>query len=383
DELRRHRIHLEAERVADLPHGDDDGDAGREPHRHRVGDVADEGAEAGQPHRHEEPPRHERGDGEPVVSELLDDRVDEDDEGARGPADLDPAPAEGRDEEAGDDGGVEPLLRRDAGGDGEGDGERERDDADDEAGGEVPPELGAAVPLPEHGHELGFGRVQRGGEQPQHAARRPGRNVGAGGAGRQGATTDRARRRRLFTRCSSAGRRRGRVASLQVGHRVSPPYTLGLKANGEGGILPRPSSAIPGAYAGSTMSDSTPPDGWQAAAESLRPGSAPRSWTRCRRCSWTWGRSARCGGGGAPAAAARRCPRSARWSGPTRRGCGRSWTDTRRSTARRCPRPACVRGSRPPGSSPPCSRWAPSDSSVTGASAGAPPAPVTAARIFG
>src|SRR5690606_2601613 len=77
-------------------------------------------------------------------------------------AGLDAAPAQHGDQEARDDGGVEPLLRLHAGGDGEGDGERERDDADDEAGREVPPELGAAVPLAEDGHELRLKRVQRG-----------------------------------------------------------------------------------------------------------------------------------------------------------------------------------------------------------------------------
>src|SRR5690606_793817 len=77
-------------------------------------------------------------------------------------AGLDAAPAQHGDQEARDDGGVEPLLRLHAGGDGEGDGERERDDADDEAGREVPPELGTAVPLAEDGHELRLKRVQRG-----------------------------------------------------------------------------------------------------------------------------------------------------------------------------------------------------------------------------
>ena len=74
-----------------------------------------------------------RGDDQPVDAELLDDAVDDDDERARRAADLDARAAERRDDEAGDDRGVEAAIGRDAAGDRECDGQRERDDADDDA----------------------------------------------------------------------------------------------------------------------------------------------------------------------------------------------------------------------------------------------------------
>ena len=90
---------------------------------------------------------HERRDDEAVDAELLHDAVDDDDERAGRSADLDARAAERRDEEAGDDRGVEPAIRRDAAGDRERDGEWERDDADDHSGGEVGEELRAIVGL--------------------------------------------------------------------------------------------------------------------------------------------------------------------------------------------------------------------------------------------
>ena len=77
----------------------------------------------------------------PSTPYFCDDAVDDDDEGARRPADLDAAAAEKRDQEPGDDRGDEALLRGHARGDREGDRERDRDDADDDAGLEVGEEL--------------------------------------------------------------------------------------------------------------------------------------------------------------------------------------------------------------------------------------------------
>ena len=78
-------------------------------------------------------PGHERRDREAVDAVLLDDAVDDHDERAGRAADLHPRAAQRRDQEPGDDRGVEAALGRDAAGDGERDGQRQRDDADDDA----------------------------------------------------------------------------------------------------------------------------------------------------------------------------------------------------------------------------------------------------------
>src|SRR5262249_41045845 len=80
--------------------------------------------------------RHERRDREAIDAVALDDSVDDDDERARGTADLDARAAERRDEESRDDGGPETGRGGEAAGDREGDRQRDRDDADDDAGRE-------------------------------------------------------------------------------------------------------------------------------------------------------------------------------------------------------------------------------------------------------
>ena len=99
-------------------------------------------------------PGHERGGQQAVHAVLLHDAVDDHDERAGGPADLHPRAAERRDQEAGDDRGVEAAVRRDAAGDGERDRQGQRDDADDHPGDRVGGELLAGVGL-EGGDQLG------------------------------------------------------------------------------------------------------------------------------------------------------------------------------------------------------------------------------------
>ena len=109
----------------------------------REGDELDDAAQLGQAQGDQDDARHHGGDDQAVDAVLLHDAVDDHDERAGGPADLHPGAAQRRDQEAGDDRGVEALLRGDAAGDGEGDGEREGDDADDDAGEQVVAELSA------------------------------------------------------------------------------------------------------------------------------------------------------------------------------------------------------------------------------------------------
>src|SRR5207237_515687 len=78
--------------------------------------------------------REERGDEEPAQAELGRDRREYDDERGRRPRDLEARSAEDRHDRAGDDRGVEPVLRRHARGDGERHRQRQRDDGHDRAG---------------------------------------------------------------------------------------------------------------------------------------------------------------------------------------------------------------------------------------------------------
>ena len=93
-----------------------------------------------------------------------DGRRDQHDEGAGRPADLEPAAAERRDEEAADDRREQALVRRDARGDGDRHRQRQRDDGDGQPGNGVGLELREPVAFAQHGHELGreqFGEARR------------------------------------------------------------------------------------------------------------------------------------------------------------------------------------------------------------------------------
>ncbi len=155
-ELRRDLFHVKAEEVPDLSHRDDERDAGGEPDGYRVRNVLDHTAQLDQAHDHEQDAGHDRGDHQAVVAVFLDDAVDDDDESAGRAADLDAAAAQDRDEEPGDDGGIKPLLRLDAGCDGKGDRERQGHDADDDPGGQVLEEDPAGVPFPDNGQQFRF-----------------------------------------------------------------------------------------------------------------------------------------------------------------------------------------------------------------------------------
>ena len=87
---------------------------------------------------------------------LAHDPGHDDDEGAGGPADLDPGSAQEGNQEAGDNGGVEAPFGGDAAGDGEGDGQGQGHDADHQAGPEIRGKLAPGVPLGEDGEEFGL-----------------------------------------------------------------------------------------------------------------------------------------------------------------------------------------------------------------------------------
>ncbi len=154
DELRRDGLHRETECVANLARSDDDRDARRESHGHRIGHITNQSAETGHAHRDEKGSGHERRHREPVIAELLDDAVNENDKSPGGATDLNATATQRRDEQPADDGSDEPLLRLHARGNRESDGERHGHHADEQTRGDVSPKLHTAVPLSEHGHKL-------------------------------------------------------------------------------------------------------------------------------------------------------------------------------------------------------------------------------------
>jgi hypothetical protein len=104
-------------------------------------------AEPRQPHPDQDHARHHPGDQQAGDAVLLHDRQEDHDERRGRPGDLDPGAAEQRADDAGDDRGVEAVLRRHPGGDRERHRQRQRDHADHQAGHQVGAKVGARVAL--------------------------------------------------------------------------------------------------------------------------------------------------------------------------------------------------------------------------------------------
>ena len=136
-EFAGHGADAEAEEILDLGGSDEYGDAVCEPDDDRTGN---------EPHRRPRPVRPMTSRMMPAMSVTMarpgnakagNDAGDDDDESAGGAADLGARAAEGRDEEAGYDGGIESGLGSNSGGDAEGHGERQSHESDSDAGEKV------------------------------------------------------------------------------------------------------------------------------------------------------------------------------------------------------------------------------------------------------
>lgn len=104
----------EAEEVLQLADGQRDGDTRREPSGDGEGDEADDGTQLEQTHENEQDARDNGGSNEALHAIGGHNAGHNGGEGRRGTRDLHATATEERDEEAGDDGGVEALFRRDA-----------------------------------------------------------------------------------------------------------------------------------------------------------------------------------------------------------------------------------------------------------------------------
>ena len=144
----------DSKNILDLAGKDDDADTGGEPHRNRIGNELDVGAEPHQAGGDQQHARHQSREDDAVNPVTLDRQRNQHDERAGGTADLKPAATEQRDKESAYDGGGQAAIRRDAGGDGDGHRQRQRHDRHRESSDDVGAEIGAAITLTQHGEEF-------------------------------------------------------------------------------------------------------------------------------------------------------------------------------------------------------------------------------------
>ena len=165
-EVLGHALDREAEEVADLQGADDHRDSRGEAAGHRIGHELDEPPHPRHGHGHEEQSREDRGQEQAAQAETVRNGREHHHEGRGGARHLHARAAEQGDETSGHDGGVEAVLGRDAGSDGEGHRQRQGHDPDHGPRHEIRAEGLAAV-------AVGEGTAQRkGGSQPEAGSRR-------------------------------------------------------------------------------------------------------------------------------------------------------------------------------------------------------------------
>ena len=120
-----------------MPDPDDDTDAGGEAEDDRHRNKADHGAEAEEAHKKQHHTGEDGGNLQAVEAVLRGDASEDSDEGAGRPGNLYARAAADRNDETGNDGGIDALFRFDACCDGKGHGKRQGDNADDDAGDDV------------------------------------------------------------------------------------------------------------------------------------------------------------------------------------------------------------------------------------------------------
>ena len=163
-------VEPQSEEVADLRARDQHGDAVGEPDHHRARQVLHRRAHAGAPRTTSTTPAIIVHHVEPVDAVGRDDAGDHHDEGAGRPADLVFRPAEGGNQEAGDDRAVDALLGLEPGRDREGHGQRQRHQADRHARrpgrGRTPPTSTRAAPVPGPASSVSESSVSRTVSRP-------------------------------------------------------------------------------------------------------------------------------------------------------------------------------------------------------------------------
>ena len=147
EEIGRHLGDVQPQPVLQLRGGDQHRDAVGEADDDADGHVAHQPSQPEQAQDEQQHAGAGRGDQQVRHAVAVDDAVDDDDEGAGGPADLHVRAAQQGDQQAGDDGGPQAGGGREAGSDGEGHRERQRHDADGQAGAEVAQEAFPAIAL--------------------------------------------------------------------------------------------------------------------------------------------------------------------------------------------------------------------------------------------
>ena len=103
-------VESEPQQFLELAREDDDGNASREAHGHRIGNELDKGSKPQEPDRQQDQAAEHGRKKEPINSMLFDSCRHQHDEGPCRPADLKPASPQCRDDEASDNGCVKAPV---------------------------------------------------------------------------------------------------------------------------------------------------------------------------------------------------------------------------------------------------------------------------------
>ena len=137
DEVGGHIRDTHTEQVVHLGREDGDGDTAREAHDDGIGHKLDDRSEFEDTHQNHHQACQDGGNGKARKTKLLDDAIDDDNEGTRGATNLHLRTAQSRDQETGQDGGHKTLGGAYARSDTKGDRQRNSHDTDDDTGHQV------------------------------------------------------------------------------------------------------------------------------------------------------------------------------------------------------------------------------------------------------
>ena len=143
----RHGLDWQTEKVLHLQGGNHHGNTRGKAQSDGLRYILDKAPETHQRHNHQQHPGHQGGQQQATQAIALGNRVENNHKGRGRAGDTEPAAAEQGDHKAGNKGRVQPVLGRNATGNGQSHGQRNGDDADRDAGHRIFQETATGVAL--------------------------------------------------------------------------------------------------------------------------------------------------------------------------------------------------------------------------------------------
>ena len=210
----RHILERKSQKILNLTRRDDESDPGRKARDHRMRNELDQSADPERSGRDQDESSQECGDEQAIIAMFGNHVEDDHDKGPGGTTDLDPRPAEERDQKSSDYSCDQPLVGRCAAGDGQCHGQGQRNDRHRQTGDRVRSEQTKIIALTHGGDEFGC-KALHGAALAIRPPASPGRTISTRRCAPACHPSFRANARRARYRCSRHFRQSIQSRSLQ------------------------------------------------------------------------------------------------------------------------------------------------------------------------